>query len=155
MDHTDLSPNNVLSLGWFTSFLPMNYFSRLPGNTIPSSIQLKSSKSSTHEIKPLLKLSEADKLECEAIENLVSQYFNIIKKSIQDKVPKVIMCFMVNFVKENMHRELIEELYRTGQEESLFQEPEHIKYQRAEQKHILKALNEAEELLNELRDTIT
>ncbi|KAL0276315.1 UNVERIFIED_CONTAM: hypothetical protein PYX00_003908 [Menopon gallinae] len=147
-------PNNVLSLGWFMSFLPVNYFSRLPGNIIPSSIQLKTSKNALQDINTLHPLNDRDKVECEVIERLVSQYFNITKKSIQDKVPKVIMHFMVNFVKENLQRELIEVLYKTEQDESLLQEPEPIKYHRAEQKYILKTLEDVDVLINELRDTI-
>lgn len=49
---------------------------------------------------------------------LITSYFNIIRKSIQDLVPKAIMHLLVNFTKENVQNRLVSSLYR----EDLFDE---------------------------------
>merc|ERR1712020_36170 len=48
------------------------------------------------------KLSEREKRDCEVIERLIKSYFYIVRKSIQDSVPKAIMHFLVSYVKNNL-----------------------------------------------------
>lgn len=43
---------------------------------------------------------------------LITAYFNIVRKSIQDLVPKAIMHLLVNFTKENVQNRLVSSLYR-------------------------------------------
>ena len=45
-------------------------------------------------------------------ENLLSSYFDIVRKNIQDTVPKAIMYFLVNASKENIQNELVRSLYK-------------------------------------------
>ncbi|KAL0140014.1 Dynamin central region-domain-containing protein [Mucor lusitanicus] len=65
-----------------------------------------------------IKTTERDDKEVELIRYLITSYFNIIRKSIQDLVPKAIMHLLVNFTKENVQNRLVSSLYR----EDLFDE---------------------------------
>ena len=46
------------------------------------------------------------------IERLIKSYFLIVRKNIQDTVPKAIMHFLVNFVQDNLQSELVSHLYK-------------------------------------------
>jgi dynamin 1-like protein len=72
------------------------------------------------------------------IERLIRSYFLIIRKSIQDSVPKAIMHFLVNFVKDNLQSELVTHLYKHDQFGDLLAESEHIAVRRREASEMLK-----------------
>lgn len=71
-------------------------------------------------------------------ERLIKSYFYIVRKSIQDSVPKAVMHFLVNFVKDNLQSELVTHLYKSDQAESLLNESEHIAVRRREAADMLK-----------------
>ncbi|KAL1415455.1 hypothetical protein MTO96_006804 [Rhipicephalus appendiculatus] len=58
------------------------------------------------------KLSAREQRDCEVIERLIRSYFLIVRKNIQDSVPKAIMHFLVNYVKDNLQSELVTHLYK-------------------------------------------
>jgi len=72
-------------------------------------------------------------------ERLIKSYFYIVRKSIQDAVPKAIMHFLVNFVKDNLQSELVSSLYKQEQIEGLLSESEHIGQRRKEAAEMLQA----------------
>ncbi|PVU95954.1 hypothetical protein BB561_001487 [Smittium simulii] len=63
-----------------------------------------------------------DDLEITLIRLLISSYFNIVKKSVMDLVPKTIMHYLVNQTCENLQNRLVEELYAEGSADELMQE---------------------------------
>lgn len=63
-----------------------------------------------------------------------------MRKSIQDSVPKAIMHFLVNFVKNYLQSELVTHLYKSDQVEELLNESEHISNRRKEAIDMLKVL---------------
>lgn len=63
-----------------------------------------------------------------------------MRKSIQDSVPKAIMHFLVNFVKNYLQSELVTHLYKSEQVEELLNESEHISNRRKEAIDMLKVL---------------
>lgn len=65
-------------------------------------------------------------------ERLIKTYFYIVRKSIQDSVPKAVMHFLVNHVKDNLQSELVTHLYRPDQIDLLLSESEHIAQRRKE-----------------------
>ena len=71
-------------------------------------------------------------------ERLIKSYFYIVRKSIQDSVPKAIMHFLVNFVKNNLQSELVSSLYKQEEISSLLSESEHIGQRRTEAAEMLK-----------------
>lgn len=64
-----------------------------------------------------------------------------MRKSIQDSVPKAVMHFLVNYVKDNLQSELVTHLYKSDQAEALLNESEHIAVRRKETANMLKVKN--------------
>jgi len=71
-------------------------------------------------------------------ERLIKSYFYIVRKSIQDSVPKAIMHFLVNYVKDNLQSELVTHLYKSDRAETLLNESDHIAVRRKEAADMLK-----------------
>lgn len=99
------------------------------------------------------KLSEREKRDCEVIERLIKSYFYIVRKSIQDSVPKAIMHFLVSYVKNNLQSELVSSLYKQEEISSLLSESEHIGQRRKEAAEMLQALQKAGQIISEIRET--
>ncbi|XP_050446525.1 dynamin-1-like protein isoform X2 [Cataglyphis hispanica] len=99
------------------------------------------------------KLSEREQRDCDIIERLIRSYFYIVRKSIQDSVPKAVMHFLVNYVKDNLQSELVTHLYKSDQAEALLVESEHIAVRRKETADMLKALTQANHIISEIRET--
>ncbi|CAL4074228.1 unnamed protein product [Meganyctiphanes norvegica] len=99
------------------------------------------------------KLSEREAKDCEVIERLIKNYFYIVRKSIQDKIPKAIMHFLVNNVKDNLQSELVKHLYRTEGIDSFLSESPEIAQRRKEAAEMLKALQNANVIIGEIRET--
>ena len=55
--------------------------------------------------------SPRSQLETHIIKNLIVSYFNTVRKSMNDMVPKTIMAFLVNKTKNMAQRELVATLY--------------------------------------------
>ncbi|PNF28899.1 Dynamin-1-like protein [Cryptotermes secundus] len=99
------------------------------------------------------KLSDREQRDCDVIERLIKSYFYIVRKSIQDSVPKAVMHFLVNFVKDNLQSELVTHLYKSDQVEELLNESEHVAHRRKEAADMLKALQQAGHIISEIRET--
>jgi dynamin 1-like protein len=96
--------------------------------------------------------SEKEKFEIELIHNLLSSYFNIVRKNVQDAVPKAIMHFLVNASKENIQNELVRSLYREDLLAELLEESPEIAQRRKHCRAMLDVLKRASDILNEVRD---
>ena len=103
--------------------------------------------------QPGRKLSEREQRDCEVIERLIKSYFYIVRKSIQDTVPKAIMHFLVNYVKDNVQSELVSKLYSPSEIDSLLSESPHIAQRRRESAEMLRALQRASTIISEVRET--
>nr|CAD7199781.1 unnamed protein product [Timema douglasi] len=99
------------------------------------------------------RLSEKEQRDCDVIERLIKSYFYIVRKSIQDSVPKAVMHFLVNFVKDNLQSELVTHLYKSDHAEILLGESEHVAQRRKEAADMLKALQRANHIISEIRET--
>ena len=60
-----------------------------------------------------------------------------MRKGIQDSVPKAIMHFLVNFVKDNLQSELVSSLYKQDEIATLLSESPHIGQRRKEAAEML------------------
>lgn len=99
------------------------------------------------------KLNDREQRDCEVIERLIKSYFYLVRKSIQDSVPKSIMHFMVNYVKDNLQSELVSSLYKADEIANLLSESEHIGQRRKEAAEMLDALQKASQIISEIRET--
>uniref|UniRef100_T1JPK1 GED domain-containing protein n=1 Tax=Strigamia maritima TaxID=126957 RepID=T1JPK1_STRMM len=93
------------------------------------------------------KLSPREQRDCDVIERLIRSYFLIVRKNIQDSVPKAVMHFLVNFVKDNLQSELVTHLYKHDHFLDLLQESEHIAIRRKEAHEMLTALQRASQII--------
>lgn len=100
---------------------------------------------------PVLKasgnLSEREFMETEVIKLLISSYFNIVKRTLADMVPKAIMYNLVNKSKEDMQRELLSELYKSDVLDELLKESDFTLQRRKECKKMIEALAKADEIV--------
>ncbi|KAF9206110.1 vacuolar protein sorting-associated protein 1 [Haplosporangium sp. Z 27] len=99
------------------------------------------------ELKASGTLSEREQIETEVIKLLISSYFNIVKRTVIDTVPKAIMLNLVNTAKEELQRELLQELYKAEVLDELLQESEFTQNRRKECKKMIEALQKADEIV--------
>lgn len=99
------------------------------------------------------KLSAREQRDCEVIERLIKSYFLIVRKNIQDSVPKAVMHFLVNHVKDCLQSELVGQLYKTALLNDLLTESEDMAQRRSEAADMLKALQKASQVIAEIRET--
>ncbi|KAM9463569.1 dynamin-1-like protein isoform 2-T2 [Salvelinus alpinus] len=99
------------------------------------------------------KLSSREQRDCEVIQRLIKCYFLIVRKSIQDSVPKTVMHFLVNFVKERLQSELVGQLYKQNLLQGLLIESQDTAQQRTEVAQMLEALQKASNIISEIRET--
>ncbi|CAG8766352.1 24575_t:CDS:2, partial [Gigaspora rosea] len=98
---------------------------------------------------PVLKasgnLSERESVETEIIKTLIQSYFNIVKRTVVDMVPKAVMLNLVSYAKEELQRELLQELYKAEVLDELLKESEYTQQRRKECKKMIEALQRADE----------
>lgn len=114
----------------------------------------------THELKLVdlnqprnRELTDREQLDSELIQRLIRSYFNIIRKNIQDSVPKAVMCFLVNYVKTKIQSDLVEQLYKNELLNNLLSESEQVHLRRKEASEMLQALQRAVHIIAEIRDS--
>lgn len=96
--------------------------------------------------------TERERVEMEIIKSLIESYFRIVRKNFIDMVPKTIMYFLVNHVRDAMQNELVSELYRDAEMGTLMQEAEDIAQRRQTCVEMRDLLGKALEIVNEVRD---
>ncbi|KAF9466281.1 Dynamin central region-domain-containing protein [Collybia nuda] len=98
-------------------------------------------------IRPQAALNERETMETEVIKLLIHSYFNIVKREMIDMVPKAISLTLVSHSKENLQRELLQELYKPEVLDDLLKESEFVVSRRKEVVSMVQALNKAEEIV--------
>lgn len=111
--------------------------------------------SMSHELEEALdpemeNLSDREQLECELIRRLISSYFNIVRETIQDQVPKAIMHLLVNHSKEAAQNRLVSELYKESLFEELLHEDESLAQERNKCQNMLSTYREAAKIISEV-----
>uniref|UniRef100_H3DEY9 Dynamin-1-like protein n=1 Tax=Tetraodon nigroviridis TaxID=99883 RepID=H3DEY9_TETNG len=99
------------------------------------------------------KLTAREQRDCEVIERLIKSYFLIVRKNIQDSVPKAVMHFLVNHVKDCLQSELVGQLYKSALLNDLLTESEDMAQRRSEAADMLRALQKASQVIAEIRET--
>ncbi|TKY59445.1 Dynamin-related protein 3A [Spatholobus suberectus] len=106
------------------------------------------------EPPPVLRRLENNS-ETEAVETIVTKlllksYYDIVRKNVEDLVPKAIMHFLVNNTKRELHNVFIEKLYREDLFEEMLQEPDEVAMKRKCCRELLRAYQQAFKDLDEL-----
>ena len=84
------------------------------------------------------------------IRSLIASYFNIVRQTIQDLVPKAIMHLLVNFSKDSVQQRLVTGLYKPELFPDLLHEDEALVSERTRVKALLDAYKEAFKYVGEL-----
>lgn len=98
----------------------------------------------------LSELNEREQLECELIRRLIISYFSIVREMIQDQVPKLIMCLLVNHIKQNIQNRLVIKLYNENLFDELLQEDETIQSEREKCIDLLNTYREASKIISDV-----
>ncbi|KAL5705321.1 dynamin GTPase [Ranunculus cassubicifolius] len=101
-------------------------------------------------LKPSETHSEQETVEITVTKLLLRSYYDIVRKNIEDSVPKAIMHFLVNHTKRELHNVFIKKLYRDNLFEEMLQEPDEVATKRKRTREMLRALQQAFRTLDEL-----
>lgn len=99
------------------------------------------------------RLTAKEQRDCLLIRKLIVSYFNIIRRDTQDKVPKIIMCFLVEHVEKHLQSELTAALYKSEQMAELLGESNLIVKRRQDVVDRLEALQNASKVISVVRET--
>jgi hypothetical protein len=84
-------------------------------------------------------------------ELLIQSYYNIVKRTVSDLVPKAVMLNLVSFAKDELQRELLKELYSKKEiADETMKESDFTVQRRKECKKMIEALQKAESVLNDV-----
>eukprot|EP01088_Endostelium_zonatum_P000165 TRINITY_DN1027_c0_g1_i1.p1 TRINITY_DN1027_c0_g1~~TRINITY_DN1027_c0_g1_i1.p1 ORF type:complete len:743 (-),score=219.96 TRINITY_DN1027_c0_g1_i1:58-2238(-) len=96
--------------------------------------------------------TERERFETELILSMLNSYFSIVRKNVQDQVPKSIMHFLVNQSKDLMQNELVANLYKEELFDELLEENAQVAERRRACKSLLDTLTKAQSILSEVRE---
>ncbi|GAO18255.1 uncharacterized protein UV8b_01269 [Ustilaginoidea virens] len=95
-------------------------------------------------------MTDREAMETELIRALISSYFNIVRESIADQVPKAIMHLLVNHSKDVVQNRLVSELYKESLFEELLYEDDGVKKERQKCENLLQTYREAAKIIGEV-----
>ncbi|KAI8985641.1 Dynamin central region-domain-containing protein [Trametes punicea] len=95
-------------------------------------------------------LTMREEMETNLIRSLIQSYFNIVRQTIQDLVPKAIMHLLVNNTSQQVQNRLVAALYKPELFGELLNEDEALVAERARVKALLDAYREAFRTLSEV-----
>ncbi|AGO09817.1 AaceriAAL174Cp [[Ashbya] aceris (nom. inval.)] len=95
-------------------------------------------------------LTEREELECELIRRLIISYFGIVREMVEDQIPKAVMCFLVNFCKEEVQNRLVSKLYKESLFEELLMEDETLAQDRAKCIKLLEGYKQASVIIGDI-----
>ena len=90
-------------------------------------------------------------LKCPVTELLITSYFNIVRRTVIDMVPKAIMLNLVQFTKDEMQRELLENMYRGNEFDELLKESDYTIRRRKECQQMVESLSRASEIVSQVQ----
>ncbi|RKP18850.1 hypothetical protein ROZALSC1DRAFT_29493 [Rozella allomycis CSF55] len=93
-------------------------------------------------------ISERELIEIEVIKLLLTSYYNIVKRTIIDMVPKATMLNLVYYSRDELQKQLLADLYNTEKVMELLKESDETIERRKECKKMIEALQKAEEIVS-------
>lgn len=91
-----------------------------------------------------------EEMETNLIRSLISSYFNIVRQSIQDLIPKAIMHFLVNHTSQQVQNRLVASLYKPELFSEMLSEDEALVAERTRVKALLDAYKDAFKTLSDV-----
>ena len=101
-------------------------------------------------LKPTGQVSERELMEIEIIKMLLNSYFDIVKRTICDMVPKSIVLNLIKYSREELQPALLAELYKPNLVKELLKESEVTVERRNECRKMIDALTRADEIVASL-----
>ncbi|CAI8617970.1 unnamed protein product [Vicia faba] len=101
-------------------------------------------------LRPSERSSETLAVEITVTKLLLRSYYEIVRKNVEDLIPKAIMHFLVNNTKRELHNVFIANLYRDDLFEEMLQEPNEISVKRKRCRELLRAYQQAFRDLDDL-----
>lgn len=93
-------------------------------------------------------MTEREEMETEVIKLLISSYYNIVKRTVSDIVPKAIMLKLITRSKDEIQKELLEKLYSSKDLADLVKENELTVQKRKECLKMVDVLRNASEIVS-------
>lgn len=167
------APTEVNGSGFFGSFWASKNKKKMaameaPPPTLKASASLSERESTEVEVISTLSVNIGEDLSiltCTS-ELLITSYFNIVKRTMIDMVPKAIMYTLVQYVyafmfldstnlcrfsKEEMQRELLENMYRNNELDDLLKESDYTIRRRKECQQMVESLGRASEIVSQVQ----
>lgn len=91
-----------------------------------------------------------DQMECRIMYKLIESYFQVVRETVSDQVPKAIMHFMVNSAKSKIQSCLITELYKEDLFDELLYEDKQVVQERQKLLDTLDTYKEASKVISEV-----
>ncbi|KAG5131306.1 hypothetical protein JHK84_037703 [Glycine max] len=121
-----------------------------PVHSIEQSISMIHLREPPPILRPSESNSETEAIEITVTKLLLRSYYGIVRKNVEDLIPKAIMHFLVNNTKRELHNVFIKKLYRDNLFEEMLQEPDEIAVKRKRCRELLRAYQQAFKDLEEL-----
>lgn len=112
--------------------------------------QSKSLERPPESLKVSKSTTEQEIVQVEVTRVLIQSYFDIVRKNVQDMVPKIVMNFMVNHVQKGLQKQLTHTLYREDLLEVIMREREDIAERRHQCQEAIRTLRKAMRLLDSI-----
>ncbi|PIA46028.1 hypothetical protein AQUCO_01600356v1 [Aquilegia coerulea] len=105
-------------------------------------------------LRPSENQTEQEAVEIVLVKLLLNSYYDIVRKNIQDCVPKAIMYFLVNHTKRELLATFIKNLYRENLFEEMLQEQEEVATQRKRTRDMFQILQLAVQTLEDVESEV-
>ena len=89
-------------------------------------------------------------METELIRTLISSYFDIVRESIADQVPKAVMHLLVNHTRDEVQNRLVSTLYKEQLFDGLLHEDDSVRKERERSAALVEAYREGLKILAEV-----
>ncbi len=122
-----------------------------PKSKIEEPSEKKTNKNYPNKMRPGFP-SARDIMETSIIKNLINSYYHVVKKNINDLVPKTIMCFLVNQSKLMAEKEMVNKLFKSSELEILLQEDPIVARKRKQCKDSLSNLKKSLDILTNFNE---
>lgn len=121
-----------------------------PPDFSPLSVYLSAADQSMQGATGEPAMTDREQMETELIRALISSYFNIVRESIADQVPKAIMHLLVNHCRDEVQNRLVSELYKEALFEELLYEDDGVKKEREKCEKLMQTYKEAAKIIGEV-----